>query len=220
MSTQWIRATTTARVRAAEPVASAFVETSLWSASADELLDRTASADPTPGGGSIAALSGAFGIGLVLMALAVTDDPTLSEPAARGRSLLERVRAAADADVRVYAALTAAYQLPRTDDRERAARSAAIEQATVTATDQPVELLEALAEARLLADRVEPRVKTTIVSDVAAGRDLVLGAARACEHTVDINLAALDRRGSAAAADLRNRKDAAVAALHAPKELA
>lgn len=195
------------------PVASPSVETSLWSASADDLLRRTASAEPTPGGGSIAALSGAFGIGLILMAIAVTDDDTLTEHGRRAETILDRIRRAADDDVADFERLMAAYRLPRSDDAERASRSAAVESATVGATRRPVELVEALLGAAALADAVEPLVKATIVSDVAAGRDLVLGAARATVHTIDINLTALERASSAAAAGLRTRRDAVVAAL-------
>ena len=56
---------------------------SLWSVRADELLARTTSADPTPGGGSIAAVTGALGVGLMQMALAVTGDPARAEHVAR-----------------------------------------------------------------------------------------------------------------------------------------
>ncbi|WAC66079.1 cyclodeaminase/cyclohydrolase family protein [Agrococcus sp. SL85] len=186
---------------------------SLWTAPADELLRRTASAAPTPGGGSVAAISGAFGVGLVLMAIAVTDDAALDAHRARGEAILERVVPAADADVVDFRAVMAAYGLPRGDEAERAARTAAIQAASVDATGTPLALVEALVDALRLAAEVEPLVKRSIVSDVHAGADLVAGAARAAVRTADINLVALERGDAPAAAGLRARRDALVAAL-------
>lgn len=186
---------------------------SLWTASADDLLQRTASADPTPGGGSVAAISGALGVALVQMALAVTDDPALADHGTRLAALRETVAAAADRDVADFTALMAAYRLPRDDDRQRAHRTERIKEASITATDSPLRLAEALVEAVAISREVEPLVKASIVSDVLAGRDLALGAARAAVRTADINLAQLRRSSSPALPDLQARRTAVLAAL-------
>ena len=186
---------------------------SLWSARADELLARTASADPTPGGGSIAAISGAFGLALVQMALAVTDDPELADHQRRADDLRAAVVPAVDGDVDDFAALMAAYRLPRTDDAERAARLEAVEKAGIAATKRPLDLVSRFVEALTLATEVEPLVKRSIVSDVRAGRDLLVGASRAAVRTADTNLEALDRSGSPQAQPLRARRDALVRAM-------
>ncbi|MFT4235388.1 MAG: cyclodeaminase/cyclohydrolase family protein [Microbacterium sp.] len=182
---------------------------SLWAATAEELLKRTASPDPTPGGGSIAAVSGALGAGLVLMALRVTDDPALTEQVHRGERLLDAIAPAADGDVRDFETLMAAYRMPK-DDPERAS---AIESSGVAATERPLDLAETLLEVIALADAVEPLVKRSIVSDVLAGRDLARGAAAAAIRTADINLASLERASSPAAPALRARREAILTAL-------
>lgn len=188
---------------------------SLWSVSTGELLTRTASAEATPGGGSIAAITGAFGLGLVQMAIAVTDDVDLVPHRTRADDLLAQIVPAADGDVADFTALMAAYGLPRADETEQAVRKRAIEDATVLATDRPLELLGAFVEALRLSVTVEPLVKRTIVSDVLAGRDVLVGAARAAVRTADINLRALERSGSPAAAALRSRRDSLVAEVEA-----
>jgi hypothetical protein len=53
----------------------------LWVSTAEQLLQRTSSAEPTPGGGAIAAVTAAFGVGLVHMALEVTLAAPVSSPA-------------------------------------------------------------------------------------------------------------------------------------------
>jgi formiminotetrahydrofolate cyclodeaminase len=193
------------------------VSLSLWVSTAEQLLQRTSSADPTPGGGAIAAVTAAFGAGLVHMAIEVTvsrpqgsasESPPLAAGLRRAGELQARMVEAADADVSEFDALMAAYRLPRDSDEQRLARQGAIDEATVTATHGPLGLAELAMAAVALGREVEPLVKPTIVSDVHAGCDLLRGAALAALRTADINLAALEQRGHPEAPALRERRDA------------
>lgn len=197
------------------PVESPPVGESLWSERVDDLLVRTASSDPTPGGGSIAAITGAFGLGLVQMAIAVTDDVELAPHRTRADELLAEIVPAADGDVADFTTLMAAYGLPRTDETEQATRKRAVEDATVLATERPLELIATFVEALRLAATVEPLVKRSIVSDVLAGRDVLFGAARAAVRTADINVRALERSASPSAAALRRRRNFLVSEVEA-----
>lgn len=188
---------------------------SLWATTAEQLLYRTSSADPTPGGGAIAAVTAAFGLGLVQMAITISaadapaDDVTqLGAAHSRARELQAAAVEAADRDVAEFDALMAAYRMPRANDDERSARSRAIDEATVTATNGPLSLAEAAIVGTELADQVEPLVKSTIVSDVQAGRDLLRGAVLAALRTADINLLGLEAHGHPEAAGLRQRRNA------------
>ncbi|MFJ8893936.1 cyclodeaminase/cyclohydrolase family protein [Leifsonia sp. NPDC102414] len=172
------------------------MQQSLWELPASELLSRTASSEPTPGGGSIAAMTGAFGVGLVQMALAVTADPELESLSERLGALQERIVPGADADVTDFESLMSAYRLPRSDDADREQRRGAIEAATVTATERPLSLVAALIDALDASREAASAVKPGILSDVVAGRDVIGGAAWAAIRTVDVNLAQLDRMHS------------------------
>lgn len=200
------------------------MDTSLWTLPAGELLDRTASADPTPGGGSVAAVTASLGLGLVLMSVEVTlagahrddadtDPDRLRQTRREGVELLGRLRAAADRDVAEFESVMAAYRLPRGDEAEVAARREAVATALVSATEGPLELVEQVLAGIALADRLKPSVSATVVSDTLAGRDLLIGAARAALRTADINLGPLERREDPRAAGLRERRDAAERAL-------
>lgn len=180
---------------------------SLWTMPVSELLSRTASSDPTPGGGSISAISGGLGVGLLRMAVAVTDEASLTPLDALLAALQARIVRAADADVRDFEALMAAYRLPRDDDAQKERRNAAIEDASVGATEGPLALVGALLQAIDLSHDLEPAVKRGVVSDVLAGRDLIAGAARAAIRTADINLEQLDRSSSARGPELQERRD-------------
>jgi methenyltetrahydrofolate cyclohydrolase len=190
------------------------VSESLWADSAGDLLSRTASADPTPGGGSVAAITGALGVGLMQMAVAVTaSEAVLERYGSQLASLQERIVPAADGDVHDFDAVMSAYRLPRRDDAQHETRSKAIEKASITATDRPLTLVAAFVEALALSHEIEPLVKASIVSDVLAGRDVVVGAARAAVRTADINIDQLDRLSSDAVPGLRARRDALVGML-------
>jgi formiminotetrahydrofolate cyclodeaminase len=186
------------------------VTDSLWEASAGQLLARTASADPTPGGGAIAAIVGAFGVGLVRMAVRVTlraADETastrLQQVDVRADKLQSLFMRAADDDVNAFDTLMDAYRMSRESDAELAARDAAISSATLRATRVPLVLARAAADGIALADAARPLVKDSITSDVLAGRDLLRGAGLAALRTADINLPALEASGQPEAAALR-----------------
>jgi formiminotetrahydrofolate cyclodeaminase len=189
----------------------------LWVSTAEQLLQRTSSADPTPGGGAIAAVTAAFGVGLIQMAVEVSVAPAVNAgpvPEAlaacrqRAADLQLAIVAAADADVDEFDALMAAYRLARDSDEQRQARRQAIDVATVTATHGPLGLAELAMAAVALGAEVEPLVKPTIVSDVQAGCDLLRGAALAALRTADINLSALEQRDHPDARGIRERRDA------------
>lgn len=202
---------------------------SLWALGAGELLQRTASVDPTPGGGAIAAVAAAFGLSLVQMAVEITvagsgvagaEQEQLDDARHRALQLRAQLMATVDRDVDEFDALMAAYRMPRSTDAERELRGRAVNGATVTATEGPLGLAEAALIGVALSDEVEPLVRPTIVSDVQAGRDLLCGAALAALRTADINLAELERAGDAEASVLRSRRDTIEGALRSAQERA
>ena len=96
-----------------------------------ELLAALASPDPTPGGGTAAAIAGAMGTSLLVMVagLAKSKNNTDDEKAAlaNARAAIEpitsRLTELADADTAAFDAVMAAYRLPKATDEEKAART-------------------------------------------------------------------------------------------------
>jgi len=165
---------------------------SLWDLTLAAALAETASAQPTPGGGSIAPVSGAFGFGLVLMALEVTQAKQASESLgaaiAQGRALLSELQAHADQDVAVFQAYMHALGLPRATPEEQAVRTAARTTAATAATEAPLAAAESCLRALMFAEAAAGSVQKNVYSDLLAGADLVLGALHAVLRTLDINL--------------------------------
>lgn len=168
---------------------------SIWDLSLRSALEQTASANPTPGGGSIAPVSSALGLGLVLMALEVTRrkqaSPELEQALSRGQVLLSDLAGFADRDVAVFQAYMAALGLPRATEAEQALRATAREQAVLDAARTPLLAAESGLRALGYAESVAGFVQKNVWSDLLAGADLLFGGLKAVLRTVDINLPAL-----------------------------
>lgn len=196
---------------------------SLWTWNLSELRQRTASAAPTPGGGSIAAVTATMGASLLLMAIDVTLDAGRSGQDAtddlRSRRdhlqvLSDRLAGSVDADIDAFQTLMCAYRLPRTTEEQKSERRRVVKEASRQATAVPLVLAETCAEAAADAPALQQLVLSSITSDVLAGRDLLIGAARAALHTVAINLPQLE----AAEADAyRGRVDAVESSLESSR---
>ncbi|MFC4455888.1 cyclodeaminase/cyclohydrolase family protein [Deinococcus sonorensis] len=177
---------------------------SVWEQSAAALLRHTASAEPTPGGGSVAALTGTFGLGLVIMGLELSArrpdaDAGVAPLLAETRALLTRLEAHPDADVAAFQGYIAALDRPKASDEEKAQRREAIRQAARQATEAPLSAARDLLGALRLAERAAPLTHRTVVSDVGAGAHLIHGALHATLLNVDINLGSLPEPERAAA---------------------
>ena len=190
------------------------VTDSLWDVSLADLRARTAGPSPTPGGGSVAAVTAAFGCALVLMALEITArrDPSVGDATAAGKSLLDRLGSAADRDVELFEDYLRARRLPRATDEERATREAAVLAASAAATEGPLAAASAAVEALDWAFSVLPVVTGAVVSDVRAGADLLLGSVLATLRGAEANVARLGDDAAAFTARLDAVRRAAVAA--------
>jgi len=163
---------------------------SIWDLSLQSALDQTASAAPTPGGGSIATVSASFGLGLVIMALEVSvkKQPAAAAAVTQGRKLLAVLTPFVDRDVAVFGAYMEALRLPKGTEAEQAARDAARGAASLEAARTPLQAAEACLRALSFAHTSARHVHKNVWSDLLAGSDLLMGSIKAVLRTVDINL--------------------------------
>lgn len=157
----------------------------------DEFTAQLASAEPTPGGGGAAALVGAQAAALAEMAARVTAKSPrhvqaageMRTMAAKSAELRRGMLELIAADAQAFAALMAAWRLPREDGT----REATIQAATVEATEVPLLLAEQAAQAVALALALRDKVTAGIRADaelaVLFGRAAVEGAL----HNVRVN---------------------------------
>jgi methenyltetrahydrofolate cyclohydrolase len=173
-----------------------------------DLLAAFRAPTPAPGGGSAAALAGAIGASLLAMVAglpkprASTPEETarLAEAGSRATGMAARLLALVDRDTEAYTAVMEAFKLPKGTDEEKAARSARIQEATKDATEAPLDVMRACAEALSLAADVTALGNPNAASDAKVARELLGAALRGARHNVDINLDSLKDAGYVARA--------------------
>jgi len=169
---------------------------SLLGLTAGELLDRFASAEPTPGGGSASALAGALGASLVAMVCAMektrsgapAERERLDATLRRTREAGERLRRLADDDSAAYDAVVAAYRQPRTTDEEKTARKQAVSRAMARATDVPRETAQACLEVMRAAVEAATHGNPSALSDARTAGALAWAGVLGALENVRINL--------------------------------
>ena len=168
---------------------------SLLDLRARDLLDRFASTDPTPGGGSAAALSGATGAALVAMVCAM---PKTRTGAAEERGRLDtalgwvreassRLRSLVDEDSAAFDAVMAAYRLPKASDEEKAQRKTAVARAMSTATQVPVQTAEACLVVMRAAAEAAQHGNPNALSDARTGGAMAWAGLLGAAENVRIN---------------------------------
>ena len=163
------------------------------------LVERLATSDPVPGGGSAAALAGAMGAALIHMVVELTigrpaaagHEGELTEIAAASDALRSELLDLAELDATAYEAVVRARRLPRDSDTDRQAREVQVAAAVREATRVPLATARAAGEVLGLATGLAPIGNRNAVSDVGVAALLAVTALRGAVMNVEINLPAL-----------------------------
>jgi formiminotetrahydrofolate cyclodeaminase len=164
-----------------------------------QFIDRLASAEPTPGGGTASAVTGAMGTALLIMVAGLpktrtnADEERIALAAARERlvPLRDALERCADDDAAAFDEVMAAYRLPKVTDDEKTARKGAVQRALGHATEVPLETLRLAAEALELAGIVAQHGVPSASSDVGVAIGLLRAAAAGGAANVRVNLGGL-----------------------------
>jgi len=162
----------------------------------DEFSRVLASNAPAPGGGSVAALSGALGADLVAMVcnLSIGKDgyeafetelsDALPKAQALSRSLLQRV----DLDTEAFNGVMAAFKLPKATDDEKKARTAAIQAGYKEAIQSPLGIARECVSVLQLAARLLGKSNTNALSDLGVAAQQACAGLEGAIMNVRINL--------------------------------
>src|SRR3989441_715420 len=158
-------------------------------------VDRVASAEPAPGGGSVAALAGALGAALGQMAVRITKTKkNYQQHAERYADALDRLAPYAsallelvDADTEAYGRVMAAYKLPK-DSPER---EQAIQDGLIRATEIPSRTANCAAEALRVYEDLRSIIYINVASDLQVGIQMLRSSLRGGIANMRTNLGAV-----------------------------
>ena len=169
--------------------------------------EETASESPAPGGGSIAAYMGALGAALGTMVANLSahkpgwDDrwEEFSDWAERGQTLMQELLHLVDEDTAAFNRIMAVFAMPKSTDEERAARSAALQEATLYATEVPLRTMRTAMEVFPIVRAMAAEGNPNSVSDAGVGALAARSAVYGARLNVRINAAGLKDRTKAEA---------------------
>ena len=164
-----------------------------------QFLDELASNSPAPGGGSVAALAGAAGAALASMVCNLTigkkkyadvqNEMTLVLQ--QSEKLRKELALLIDKDTEAFNTVMAAFALPKGTDQEQAARSAAIQEATKSATLIPLQVMKVCEQAMTQALTVAQKGNKNSASDAGVAALMLRAGCAGAALNVRINLGGL-----------------------------
>jgi len=161
-------------------------------------LTSAASSSPTPGGGSVAALVAALGASMTSMVANLTQGAKFAELEADMKTVAENManfmqeaEALLEDDMQSFDRYMAALKLPKDTDEQKAARTAALQEAGIKATLVPLRLAEICAQALESSHEIAETANKNVISDLGIAALLLESAAQSALLTVDMNLPGL-----------------------------
>jgi glutamate formiminotransferase/formiminotetrahydrofolate cyclodeaminase len=167
----------------------------LASLSVKDFANETASESLAPGGGSVSALVGAMGAALGAMVANGSANKRgweerieeFSPWAEKGQQIKDELLFLIDEDTRAFDGIMNAYGLPKDNEEQKAARSAAIEAANQYATEIPFRTMKAAYACVEVLAAMKEKGNPNAASDVAVGALCVKTAVRGAWLNVLIN---------------------------------
>jgi methenyltetrahydrofolate cyclohydrolase len=161
-----------------------------------EFLDELASGAPAPGGGSVAALSGALAAALVSMVCNLTVgrkkyadvEPEVRKVLGQAEALRGDLTGFLDEDVAVFTVVAAAMKMPRDTEEQKAARQEALQTALKNATAVPMKVARACAAVIDLCEPMANMGNANAVSDAGVAVLAAEAGLRSAALNVLINL--------------------------------
>jgi formiminotetrahydrofolate cyclodeaminase len=162
----------------------------------ESFLERLASHDPAPGGGSASAVVGTMAAALVAMVAELTvgreqyaeHEAIVRELGSAAASHRRSLLALAQDDATAYDDVVRARRLPKESNGDQARRATALGAAMLEAARIPMEIARISGEVLRLAEQIAPIGNKNAASDAGVAALLAAGALRGAILNVRINL--------------------------------
>ena len=161
--------------------------------------NETASESPAPGGGSISAYVGALGASLATMVANLSshkkgwDDQWeyFSNYAQKGQTIKDELLKLVDEDTNAFNKIMNAFGLPKNSDEEKQARTQAIQDATLYATQVPLKTMQVCFSGYEIAQAMVEKGNPNSVTDAGVGALCIRTAIYGAYLNVKINASGL-----------------------------
>lgn len=164
-----------------------------WYTAAERFTEALASSDPTPGGGAAAALTGAMGCALAMMAVGTTLKrkatpenlrPRLTQSLKRLTAFKTELKSYIQKDGDAYAAYLTARKLPK----DAPEREKAVQDALLFAARVPADAASAAMHCLREVNHIKGDVADIILSDVACAKHLLQACIKCSVESIRANL--------------------------------
>jgi methenyltetrahydrofolate cyclohydrolase len=172
---------------------------SLWQLSIEEFREKVASNDTTVAAVSVATVTAASALNLVVMVLEVIgkrkgfagDRSRLEALSDAAREESDRLARYTDEDPAAYAGFMRCVRMPKNTEAERIERARAMAQALRRATDVPLAAARTAVAGLNICAEAAAMAHGAVATDLGGAAMLLAGATRAMLLSVDANLAAM-----------------------------
>ena len=165
-----------------------------------DVLSKISSSSPTPGGGSVAALTLAHAHALGMMVSRLTlgkekwseghnSASEVIELSTKGIALSLLL---ADEDASAFDAVMDSYRLPRDNDLQKSIRTEAIESSTINAALVPLKIMRASSDFLQSIIGLSRTGNPNALTDLLASSELAYASSKIASYNVQINLDSLD----------------------------
>ncbi len=170
-----------------------------------DFVNETASESPAPGGGSVSALSAALGVALGSMVANLSADKrgwedklsVFSEWAEKAQNIKKELMYLVDEDTNAFNKIMDSFQLPKNTDEEKSVRSAAIEAASVYATEIPLKTMKVAYNSIEILKYMVENGNPNSITDAGVGLLCIKTAVRGAYFNVMVNAKGLKDKDAA-----------------------
>ena len=165
-----------------------------------DVLSKISSSSPTPGGGSVAALTLAHAHALGMMVSRLTlgkekwseGHDFAAEVIESSTVGIERALLLSDEDASAFDAVIDSYNLPRDNDSQKSTRAEAIVSSTIKAALVPLKIMRASSDFLQSIIGLSKTGNANALTDLLASSELAHASSRIASYNVKINLDSLD----------------------------
>ena len=165
-----------------------------------DFLDIAASNEPAPGGGAVAALSGALACSMISMVCNLTVgkkkysdvQDEIEKLLSRTETLRKHFQDLIQQDSEAFSDVMGAMQMPKQSENESTLRKEALQHALQKATHVPLRTMEYSAESVKIAHRVAQIGNKNVISDIGVAAIMAEAALHSGWLSIAANLEAID----------------------------